>query len=209
MCFTLNPLFMHTTFTLVVMAASLSQTAPPSTTEHSLTSILHTRQCGCVKYDYCHSDFRLSCSRTYCSPGLVESSLEPEEKVHVRVVALLVPAGFYMMVNTGANYLPSGQAGSLVSPFRKGSTKTECVSFWYHMGGMNPGETQRLPARLPHWDTDAFTAHRRSKTSIKWLKWPWRSSASIVIHRFNLCSQTYRSYSEQTVACSVPSAYEL
>lgn len=64
-----------------------------------------------------------------------------------KVVALLVPAGFYMMINTGANYLPAGQAGYLVSPFRTGSTKTECVSFWYHMGGMKPGGAPRLPAR--------------------------------------------------------------
>lgn len=46
-----------------------------------------------------------------------------------------------MMVNTGANVLPAGQAAYMVSPFRSGSTKTECVSFWYHMGGMNPGES--------------------------------------------------------------------
>lgn len=64
-----------------------------------------------------------------------------------QMVAPLVPAGHYMMINTGANYLPTGQAGYLVSPFRAGSTKTECVSFWYHTGGMNPGETPRLPAR--------------------------------------------------------------
>lgn len=57
-----------------------------------------------------------------------------------------------MMVNTAANVLPAGQVGYLVSPFRSGSTKTECVSFWYHMGGMNPGET---PPPHTHTQTEA------------------------------------------------------
>lgn len=97
------------------------------------------------------SDFCLSYSRTCCSPCLVERSFEPGELVNARVadsqvVASLVPAGFYMMINTAANQLPAGQAGHLVSPLRTGSTKTECVSFWYYMGGMNPGETPGLPA---------------------------------------------------------------
>ncbi|KAL7376442.1 hypothetical protein ABVT39_008220 [Epinephelus coioides] len=47
--------------------------------------------------------------------------------------------GFYMMANTGANNLPSGETTALLSPFRQGTAKTECVSFWYHMGGVNPG----------------------------------------------------------------------
>lgn len=61
-----------------------------------------------------------------------------------------------MMVNTGADILPAGQAGYLVSPFRSGSTKTECVSFWYHMGGMNPGETRPLPGShtLKQWSVN-------------------------------------------------------
>ncbi|KAF0031182.1 hypothetical protein F2P81_015737 [Scophthalmus maximus] len=47
--------------------------------------------------------------------------------------------GFYMMANTGANILPSGSAAVLTSPVQPGTTKTECVHFWYHMGGVNPG----------------------------------------------------------------------
>ncbi|XP_058472794.1 apical endosomal glycoprotein [Solea solea] len=47
--------------------------------------------------------------------------------------------GFYMMANTGADVLPSGSATVLTSPVRQGTTKTECVHFWYHMGGKNPG----------------------------------------------------------------------
>ncbi|XP_062291219.1 apical endosomal glycoprotein [Scomber scombrus] len=47
--------------------------------------------------------------------------------------------GFYMMVNTGADILPSGATSVLTSPLRHGMAKTECVHFWYHMGGVNPG----------------------------------------------------------------------
>ncbi|KAM9338394.1 apical endosomal glycoprotein [Symphorus nematophorus] len=47
--------------------------------------------------------------------------------------------GFYMMVNTGRNILPAGDWAVLFSPVRQGTTKTECVHFWYHMGGENPG----------------------------------------------------------------------
>lgn len=47
--------------------------------------------------------------------------------------------GFYMMANTGADVLPSGGTTVLNSPVRQGTANTECVSFWYHMGGENPG----------------------------------------------------------------------
>ncbi|XP_074546806.1 apical endosomal glycoprotein [Halichoeres trimaculatus] len=47
--------------------------------------------------------------------------------------------GFYMMANTEADILPSGGTTVLTSPVRQGTTKTECVHFWYHMGGENPG----------------------------------------------------------------------
>ncbi|XP_069016310.1 apical endosomal glycoprotein [Embiotoca jacksoni] len=47
--------------------------------------------------------------------------------------------GFYMMVNTDAAILPSGATAVLTSPVRQGTSKTECVHFWYHMGGENPG----------------------------------------------------------------------
>ncbi|XP_041666036.1 apical endosomal glycoprotein isoform X2 [Cheilinus undulatus] len=47
--------------------------------------------------------------------------------------------GFYMMVNTEADILPSDGTTALTSPVRTGTTKTECVHFWYHTGGENPG----------------------------------------------------------------------
>lgn len=50
-------------------------------------------------------------------------------------------SGFYMMANTGANILPSGSTTVLTSPVRQATAKTECVNFWYQMGGVNPGET--------------------------------------------------------------------
>lgn len=45
------------------------------------------------------------------------------------------------MANTDANVLPAGKAAVLVSPVRPGNAKTECVHFWYNMGGKSPGET--------------------------------------------------------------------
>ncbi|KAF6715372.1 Apical endosomal glycoprotein [Oryzias melastigma] len=47
--------------------------------------------------------------------------------------------GFYMMVNTDSSVLPRGKAAVLTSLVRAKTTKTECLSFWYHMGGENPG----------------------------------------------------------------------
>ncbi|XP_054896543.1 apical endosomal glycoprotein isoform X2 [Poeciliopsis prolifica] len=46
--------------------------------------------------------------------------------------------GYYMMVNTDADILPPGSAAVLVSPVQQGTTRPECVSFWYHMTGGNP-----------------------------------------------------------------------
>ncbi|MEQ2175905.1 hypothetical protein GOODEAATRI_022527 [Goodea atripinnis] len=46
---------------------------------------------------------------------------------------------YYMMVNTDADVFPTGTTAVLTSPVRPGTTKPECVSFWYHMGGPNPG----------------------------------------------------------------------
>lgn len=48
--------------------------------------------------------------------------------------------GFYMMANTGADILSSGGTTRLSSPVHQGAVRTECVHFWYHMGGENPGE---------------------------------------------------------------------
>lgn len=47
--------------------------------------------------------------------------------------------GFYMMVNTGVDFLSSGDTAVLTSPVRQGAAKTECILFWYHTGGENPG----------------------------------------------------------------------
>ncbi|XP_034048992.1 apical endosomal glycoprotein [Thalassophryne amazonica] len=47
--------------------------------------------------------------------------------------------GFYMAVNTGSNNLPPGSTAVLTSPIHKGTTKTQCLQFWYHKGGENPG----------------------------------------------------------------------
>ncbi|XP_029025618.1 apical endosomal glycoprotein isoform X2 [Betta splendens] len=47
--------------------------------------------------------------------------------------------GFYMMTNTGANILPYGETAVLTSPVRQGTSKTECLYFWYQRGGVNPG----------------------------------------------------------------------
>uniref|UniRef100_A0A3B5QH38 MAM domain containing 4 n=1 Tax=Xiphophorus maculatus TaxID=8083 RepID=A0A3B5QH38_XIPMA len=46
--------------------------------------------------------------------------------------------GYYMMVNTDADVLPTGSAAVLISPVQQGTTKPECVSFWYHMTEGNP-----------------------------------------------------------------------
>lgn len=47
-----------------------------------------------------------------------------------------------MLVDTAATNLPSGDTAVLTSPVHPGTTKTECVQFWYHMGGVNPGEAR-------------------------------------------------------------------
>ncbi|XP_041825093.1 apical endosomal glycoprotein [Melanotaenia boesemani] len=47
--------------------------------------------------------------------------------------------GFYMMVHTGADILPPDATSVLTSTVRQGKAKTECVQFWYHIGGENPG----------------------------------------------------------------------
>lgn len=48
--------------------------------------------------------------------------------------------GFYMMASTGADVLSAGQTTVLVSPVHLGNAKTQCVQFWYYMGGETPGE---------------------------------------------------------------------
>ncbi|KAK3524127.1 hypothetical protein QTP70_018036, partial [Hemibagrus guttatus] len=47
--------------------------------------------------------------------------------------------GYYMLAHSGLNALPQGSVTTLTSPIRHGVTHTECVHFWYNMGGHNPG----------------------------------------------------------------------
>uniref|UniRef100_A0AAY5KGB2 MAM domain-containing protein n=1 Tax=Esox lucius TaxID=8010 RepID=A0AAY5KGB2_ESOLU len=53
-----------------------------------------------------------------------------------RVVGFL---GYYMMVDSDVEILPEGSVAALTSPVHIGVARTECVYFWYHMGGENPG----------------------------------------------------------------------
>ena len=45
-----------------------------------------------------------------------------------------------MMADSDVEILPQGSVATLTSPVRVGVAQTECVHFWYHMGGENPGE---------------------------------------------------------------------
>ncbi|KAB5549223.1 hypothetical protein PHYPO_G00064910 [Pangasianodon hypophthalmus] len=47
--------------------------------------------------------------------------------------------GYYMLAHSGVDVLPQGSVAILSSPVRRGVTHTECVYFWYYMGGHNPG----------------------------------------------------------------------
>ncbi|XP_037121973.1 apical endosomal glycoprotein [Syngnathus acus] len=66
--------------------------------------------------------------------GLTAKATEPKSD-HTLETEL----GFYMMVKTGRSVLPTGAITTLTSPVRQGTTRTECVNFWYHMGSENPG----------------------------------------------------------------------
>ena len=46
-----------------------------------------------------------------------------------------------MMANTAGNILPWGETTLLTSPVRQGTVITECVHFWYQMGGEDSGKT--------------------------------------------------------------------
>lgn len=54
-------------------------------------------------------------------------------------VIFYVTSGYYMLAHSGVDDLPQGSVTTLSSPVRHGLTHTECVYFWYHMGGNNPG----------------------------------------------------------------------
>ncbi|KAI4877721.1 hypothetical protein NFI96_021978, partial [Prochilodus magdalenae] len=47
--------------------------------------------------------------------------------------------GYYMLAHSGVEVLPQGSLMTLSSPVRSGVAHTECVRFWYHTGGNNPG----------------------------------------------------------------------
>lgn len=68
------------------------------------------------------------------SNGLMTSASGPKND-HT----LETPRGYYMMVNSGSDVLPSGAVSSLSSTVFYGTSRTECLQFWYHMGGDHPG----------------------------------------------------------------------
>ena len=97
-------------------------------------------------------------------------------------------SGFYMMVNTRADMLPSGGKAALTSPVRQGATRTECVNFWYHMGGAYPGEapshththtkhTHKTEHHLTVWTLQVFWRCTWSR----WRETGWRSSPTVWI----------------------------
>ncbi|XP_030625025.1 apical endosomal glycoprotein isoform X2 [Chanos chanos] len=47
--------------------------------------------------------------------------------------------GYYMMIHSGTETLPQGSVSTLTSPVHRGVDYTECLQFWYYMGGDNPG----------------------------------------------------------------------
>ncbi|XP_033831819.1 apical endosomal glycoprotein isoform X2 [Periophthalmus magnuspinnatus] len=47
--------------------------------------------------------------------------------------------GYYMLLNTDSDIFPAGATSTLTSPLIYGTSKTQCLQFWYHMGGARPG----------------------------------------------------------------------
>ncbi|XP_022532230.2 apical endosomal glycoprotein [Astyanax mexicanus] len=47
--------------------------------------------------------------------------------------------GYYMLAHSGVEVLPEGSVMTLTSPLGHNVAFTECVRFWYHTGGDNPG----------------------------------------------------------------------
>lgn len=81
-------------------------------------------------------------SNIYLVSGLKCQKLNLHTRIYTRMPLPVLCSGYYMMVNTGLDILPSGAASVLSSPLRHGTARTECVHFWYHMGGgAYPGET--------------------------------------------------------------------
>ncbi|TSK72085.1 Glutamine synthetase [Bagarius yarrelli] len=53
--------------------------------------------------------------------------------------SLQTEIGYYMLAHSGVDDLPRGSVTTLNSPVRRGLTFTECVYFWYTMGGKKTG----------------------------------------------------------------------
>lgn len=79
-----------------------------------------------------------------------------EERSNVSFPCHVGCTGFYMMASTAANVLPAGRTAVLVSPVHPGNAKTECVHFWYNVGGENPGETPFTCKHLISSDIKAY-----------------------------------------------------
>ncbi|XP_026859460.2 apical endosomal glycoprotein [Electrophorus electricus] len=47
--------------------------------------------------------------------------------------------GYYMLAHSSVEVLPQGSVMTLTSPLHQSVGHTECVHFWYHTGGQNPG----------------------------------------------------------------------
>ncbi|XP_072310635.1 apical endosomal glycoprotein isoform X2 [Eucyclogobius newberryi] len=66
--------------------------------------------------------------------GYVSSTIGPKTD-HT----LETPKGHYMLLNSGSDVLLSGAVSSLTSALIYGTSHTQCLQFWYHMGGVSPG----------------------------------------------------------------------
>ncbi|XP_076836501.1 apical endosomal glycoprotein [Brachyhypopomus gauderio] len=60
--------------------------------------------------------------------------------------SLQTEMGSYMLAHSGEDVLPRGSVMTLTSPLHRSEVHTECVHFWYHTGGQNPG-TLRVYAK--------------------------------------------------------------
>ncbi|XP_072518488.1 apical endosomal glycoprotein [Salminus brasiliensis] len=47
--------------------------------------------------------------------------------------------GYYMLAHSSVEVLPQGSVMTLTSPVRHGVASSQCLYFWYHTGGDNPG----------------------------------------------------------------------
>lgn len=73
-----------------------------------------------------------------------------------------------MLADSSVDVLPQGSVTTLTSPVRRGLTHTECVQFWYHTGGDNPGKKHYLicvctPINFFHVNTEYLSSHRHAE----------------------------------------------